>query len=315
MNLSLSCTTLRHAGCRPAGLCLREPGPISRWAPWQPHAPPGRSRGKSMGTETAETPWLRPTRGSASYCLNHFLSCSILSYRSKEIKPVNPKRNQPWIVIGRTDAEAPILSPSDAKSWLTGKDLDAGKAWRQEEKGTTQDEMVGWHHWLNEHEFEETLGDGERQGSLAFCSPWGHKESDTTEWLNWTELNVNRLYIQALFMLLLNQVKSSWQVSKERCKRAEQRRAYHTVKPVLRWPIGHTSWFTLPSPSVSWASRKPSSLVCLENSYSAFKTYLKPHLLLTALITPLPCYLKHCTHLPYCFSILHLPPYVVILVY
>ena len=79
----------------------------------------------------------------------------------KEIKPVNPKGNQPWIFTGGTDAEVPILWPPDVKSQLTGKEPDAGKDWRQEEKGTTEDEMVGWHHWLHGHEFEETLGDSE----------------------------------------------------------------------------------------------------------------------------------------------------------
>ena len=94
--------------------------------------------------------------------------------------------NQSWVFIGRTDvkAETPILWPSDAKSRLTGKDSDAGKDWEQEKKGMTEDEMVGWHHWLNEHEFEQTLGDGEGQRSLAWCCPWGHKKSDTTEKLN-----------------------------------------------------------------------------------------------------------------------------------
>ena len=90
---------------------------------------------------------------------------------SKQTKPVNPKGNQPWVFIGRADSEAPILWPSDAKNWLIGKDPDAGKDWRQEEKGTTEDEMVGWHHWLSEHEFEQTPGDSERQGSLECCSP------------------------------------------------------------------------------------------------------------------------------------------------
>ena len=105
---------------------------------------------------------------------------------SKEIKPVNAKGNQPWILIGGTDAEAeaPVLWPSDSKSWLIGKDPDAGKDWRWEEKGTTEDEMVGWHHRLNGREFEQTLGDGEGQESLACCSPWGHKELDTTYWPN-----------------------------------------------------------------------------------------------------------------------------------
>ena len=86
-----------------------------------------------------------------------------------------PKGNQPWIFTGRTDAktEAPILWPPDTNSWLIGKDPDAGKDWGQEEKQVTEDEMVGWHHWLNAHEFEQILGDGEGQGSLMCCSPWG----------------------------------------------------------------------------------------------------------------------------------------------
>ena len=104
----------------------------------------------------------------------------------KEIKPVNPKGNQSSIFIGRTDAEAeaPILWPPDEKSQLIRKDSDSGKNWRQEEKGTTEDEMVGWHRQLNRHEFEQALGDDEGQESLACCSPWGHKELDTTELLN-----------------------------------------------------------------------------------------------------------------------------------
>ena len=108
----------------------------------------------------------------------------------KEIQPVHPKGNQSWIFIGRTDVEAetPILWPPGVKNWLTGKDPDAGKDWRQEEKGTTEDDMVGWHQWLNGHEFEQALRVGDGQGSLACCSPWGRKDSDTTEQLNWTEL-------------------------------------------------------------------------------------------------------------------------------
>ena len=108
---------------------------------------------------------------------------------SKEIQPVHPKGNQSWIFIGRTDAEAetPILWPPDAKNWLTGKEPDAGKHWRREEKGTTEDEMAGWHHWLNGHEFGWTLGVGDGQGGLTCCSPWGRKEWNTTERLNWTE--------------------------------------------------------------------------------------------------------------------------------
>ena len=101
---------------------------------------------------------------------------------SKMIKPVNPKGNQLWIFIGRTDVEgeAPILWPSDAKSQLIGKNPDAGKHWKQEEKGMTEDEMVGWHHWLNECEFEQTPEDSEGQGSLVCYIPWDCKGSDTT---------------------------------------------------------------------------------------------------------------------------------------
>ena len=102
---------------------------------------------------------------------------------SKEIKQVNPKGNQPWIFTGSIDAEAeaPVLWSPDVKSWLTGKDPDSGKDWGQEEeKGTTKDEMVGWHHWLSGHEFEQTLGDSEGQERLVCCSPWDCKESDTT---------------------------------------------------------------------------------------------------------------------------------------
>ena len=107
----------------------------------------------------------------------------------KEIKPVNPKGNQSWIFLGRTDAEAeaPILWPPDVKNWLTRKDPDAGKDWRQEEKGTTEDEMVGWHHRLNGHEFEQAPGVGDGQGNLVCCSPWGCKESGSTEQLNCTQ--------------------------------------------------------------------------------------------------------------------------------
>ena len=103
----------------------------------------------------------------------------------KEIQTGNPKGNQSWIFIGRTDAEAetPILWPPDVKNWLTGKDPAAGKDWRQE-KGTTEDEMVGWHHWLYGRESGWTPGVGDGQGSLACCCPC-HKESNTTDWLNW----------------------------------------------------------------------------------------------------------------------------------
>ena len=111
---------------------------------------------------------------------------------SKEIKPISHKGDQSWVFIGRTDAEAEtaVLWPPDVKNWLIGKDPDAGKDWRQEEKWTTEDEIVGWHHWLNGHEFEQAPGVGDRQGSLACCSPWGFKELDMTEQLNWTKQNI-----------------------------------------------------------------------------------------------------------------------------
>ena len=107
----------------------------------------------------------------------------------KEIQPVHPKGNQSWILIGRTDAEAETpISGHLMRSTDSLEKTDAGKDWRQEEKGMTEDEMVGWHHRLDWHEFEQVPGVGDGQGSLACCSPWGCKELDTTERLNWTEL-------------------------------------------------------------------------------------------------------------------------------
>ena len=108
----------------------------------------------------------------------------------KEIQPVHPKGDQSWVFIGRTDAKAetPKLWPPHEKSWLIGKDSDAGRDWGQEEKGMTEDEMAGWHHWLDERGSEWTPGVGDGQGGLACFNSWGHKESDTTKWLNWTEL-------------------------------------------------------------------------------------------------------------------------------
>ena len=107
----------------------------------------------------------------------------------KEIQTVHPKGNQSRLFIGRTDAEveAPILCPPDVKNWFIRKYPDAGKDWRQEEKGMSEDEMVGWPHRLNGHDFEQALGVGDGQGSLVCCHLWGCKELDMTEWLNWTE--------------------------------------------------------------------------------------------------------------------------------
>ena len=122
--------------------------------------------------------------------------CLKSSLESKKIKLVNPKGNKPWIFIGRTDSEAPILWSPDEKSQLTGKDPDAGKDWRHGEKGMAEDEMVGWHHCLNGREFEQAPEDGDGQGSLACCSLWDHKESDTAEWL----INSNHLCAPDFFM-------------------------------------------------------------------------------------------------------------------
>ena len=107
----------------------------------------------------------------------------------KEIQPVHPKGDQSWVFIGRTDAEAetPVFWPPHAKSWLIGKDSDVGRDWGQEEKGTTEDEMAGWHHRLDGHEFEWTPGVSDGQGGLVCCDSWSHKESEMTERLNWTD--------------------------------------------------------------------------------------------------------------------------------
>ena len=123
----------------------------------------------------------------------------------KEIQPVHPKGDQSWVFIGRTDAEAetPILWPPHAKGWLIGKDPDAGRDWGQEEKGMTEDEMAGWHHWLDGREFEWTLGVGDGQGGLACCDSWGCKELDMTEQLNWL---MSRWYIFILLILLIIRV-------------------------------------------------------------------------------------------------------------
>ena len=127
---------------------------------------------------------------------------------SKEIQPVHPKGDQSWVFIGRTDVEAetPILWPPDVKSWLIWKDSDAGKDWRQEEKGMTEDEMVGWHHWHNGHGSGWTLGVGDGQGGLACCASQGRKELDMTEWLNWTELskvNLSNILEMLIWKLLV----------------------------------------------------------------------------------------------------------------
>ena len=131
----------------------------------------------------------------------------------KEIQPANPKGNQSWIFIGRTDAEAetPILWPADMKNWLFVKDPDAGNDWRQEEKGITENEMVGWHHQFNGHEFEQALGVGDGQGSLVCCSLWGRKDQT---WLSdWTDTDHPQLMmVQLLFFNFITVQKHSHSV-------------------------------------------------------------------------------------------------------
>ena len=131
----------------------------------------------------------------------------------KEIQPVHPKGDQPWASVGRNDAKAetPVLWPPNVKSWLIGKDSDAGRDWGQEEKVTTEDEMAGWHHQLDGCEFEWTLGVGDGQGGLVCCSAWGRKESDTT-WateLNWTEMCASGEMLEWLRMHSLHGIGTS----------------------------------------------------------------------------------------------------------
>ena len=133
----------------------------------------------------------------------------------KEIQPGHSEGDQPWDFFGRndTEAEAPVLWLPHVKSWLFGKDFDDGRDWGQEEKGMTEDEMAGSHHWLNGHESEWTPGVGHGQGGLACCSSWGRKELDTTKWLNWTELNWLTIYISRGSHLISNSIIIGWQYS------------------------------------------------------------------------------------------------------
>ena len=134
----------------------------------------------------------------------------------KEIQPANPKGNQSWIFIGRSDADPEncITLATRCKELIIEKDSDVGKDWNQEEKGMSEDEMIGWHHWLNGCELEQALGVGDRQGNMACSSPWGHKESDTTEWLNWIDLLFLRPVSSSLMEVNVYHLELSWKLSK-----------------------------------------------------------------------------------------------------
>ena len=143
--------------------------------------------------------WIRELDCEESWALKNWCFWTVVLEKTlkspldgKEIQPVHPKGHQSWVFIGRTNAEGetPVLWPPHVKSWLIGKDSDARRDWGQEEKGTTQDEMAGWHHRLDGCESGKTPGVGGGQGGMVCCNSWGRKELDTTEWLNWTELNI-----------------------------------------------------------------------------------------------------------------------------
>ena len=154
--------------------------------------PPWRRNGNPLQSSCLGN----PTDRGAWWATVHGVTKSQTRLSTQHNLLVYPKRDQSWVFTGRTDAEAetPILWPPDAKSWHTGKDPDAGKDSGQEDKGTTEDEMVGWHHRLNGHGFGWTPGVGDGQGGLVCCSSWGRKQSDTTERLNWTEIKIASSY-------------------------------------------------------------------------------------------------------------------------
>ena len=145
--------------------------------------------------------WVPKNYALELWCWRRLLRIPWTARRSNQ--SILKEIDQSWVFIGRTDVEAetPILWLPDAKSWLIGKDPDARKDWGQEEKGTTDDEMVGWQHWLNGHDFGWTLGVGDGQRGLACCGSWGHKELDTTEWLNWTDVPFTYTHTQLLWWL------------------------------------------------------------------------------------------------------------------
>ena len=198
------CDEARWGPTAYAALCsLLDPGV---WAgegwrsTWEGDQDGPESEGLFLLTSPTESDGMAQTNPAG---LDFLMFCvTFLSYFvEKHVKPVHPKGDQSWMFIGRTDVEAetPILWPPDAKSWLIGKDPDAGRDWGQEEKGTTEDEMVGWHHRLNGHGSGWTPAVGDGQGSLACWDSWGRKESDTTERLNWTKFRES-FYVQTLLV-------------------------------------------------------------------------------------------------------------------
>ena len=191
----------------------------------------------------------------------------------KEIKPVNPKGHQPWIFIGRTDAETetPILWPPDAKSWLIGKDPNAGKDWRQEEKGMTEDEMIGWHHQSKGHEFGQTLGGSEGQGSLACCNPYSHSQRVGLDWVIEQEEGRETF---SLLRIGSSQVPSTWVSLKE--EPVHMVMIWWVLRPLMektesrRWAAG--TWASVVhsrATSQGGGSRNQSWLSCWEGSFCA----------------------------------------------
>ena len=153
----------------------------------------------------------------------------------KEIQPVHSKGDQPRVFFGSNDAKAetPVLWPPHAKSWLIGKDPDAGRDWGQKKRGTTEEEMAGWHHQLNGREFEWTPGDGDGQGGLACCDSWGHKESDTIEQLNWTELMFTKHDYSEMFGGRNSLSHSTWNVMSHKVPQKVRMRQRRTKVEVL----------------------------------------------------------------------------------
>ena len=151
-----------------------DPRHLHTWRPWR----------------TIFFPMSEPMEKVCFLCLQRMKLGPLMD--CKEIQLVHSEGDQSWVFFERNDAKAetPVLWPPHVKSWLTGKDSDTGRDWGQEKKGMTEDEMAGWHHWLEGRESEWTPGDGDGQGALPCYNSWGRKESDTTEWLNWTELNI-----------------------------------------------------------------------------------------------------------------------------